>query len=227
LHRRVPDTTCSAVLFDIDGTLVDTNYLHVDAWLRACADVGHPVDAWRVHRAIGMDSAKLLENLLGDAAERLGDAAKERHKVHYAADRERMRRFAGSQELLRALAERGLQVVLATSAPQEEFDMIIEVLDPGDSVSEATTSEDVGTAKPAPDVVQVALEKAGVSAEDAVMVGDAAWDAESCVRAGVRCIGVLSGGYGASELRDAGAVEVYDDVAALLAALDESPIYRG
>jgi HAD superfamily hydrolase (TIGR01509 family) len=227
LHRRVPDTTCSAVLFDIDGTLVDTNYLHVDAWLRACADVGHPVDAWRVHRAIGMDSAKLLENLLGDDAERLGDAAKERHKVHYAADRERMRRFAGSQELLRALAERGLQVVLATSAPQEEFDMIIEVLDPGDSVSEATTSEDVGTAKPAPDVVQVALEKAGVSAEDAVMVGDAAWDAESCVRAGVRCIGVLSGGYGASELRDAGAVKVYDDVAALLAALDESPIYRG
>jgi HAD superfamily hydrolase (TIGR01509 family) len=227
LHRRVPDTTCSAVLFDIDGTLVDTNYLHVDAWLRACADVGHPVDAWRVHRAIGMDSAKLLENLLGDDAERLGDAAKERHKVHYAADRERMRRFAGSQELLRALAERGLQVVLATSAPQEEFDMIIEVLDPGDSVSEATTSEDVGTAKPAPDVVQVALEKAGVSAEDAVMIGDAAWDAESCVRAGVRCIGVLSGGYGASELRDAGAVKVYDDVAALLAALDESPIYRG
>jgi HAD superfamily hydrolase (TIGR01509 family) len=227
LHRRVPDTTCSAVLFDIDGTLVDTNYLHVDAWLRACADVGHPVDAWRVHRAIGMDSAKLLENLLGDDAERLGDAAKERHTVHYAADRERMRRFAGSQELLRALAERGLQVVLATSAPQEEFDMIIEVLDPGDSVSEATTSEDVGTAKPAPDVVQVALEKAGVSAEDAVMVGDAAWDAESCVRAGVRCIGVLSGGYGASELRDAGAVKVYDDVAALLAALDESPIYRG
>ena len=222
----MPTATCTAVLFDIDGTLVDTNFLHVDAWLRACADVGHPVDAWRVHRAIGMDSSKLLDTLLDDDAERLGDAVEERHAVHYAAQRDRMRRFAGSRELLRELADRGLQVVLATSAPQEEFDMIIEVLDPGDTVSAVTTSEDVEAAKPAPDVIEVALKKAGVRAEEAVMVGDAAWDAESSRDAGVRCIGVLSGGYGAAELRDAGAVEVYDDVAALLAALDESPLYR-
>lgn len=221
----MPTATCKAVLFDIDGTLVDTNFLHVDAWLRACADVGHPVDAWRVHRAIGMDSSKLLETLLGDDAERLGDDVKERHQVHYAAQRERMRRFAGSQELLHELAGRGLQVVLATSAPQEEYDMIIEVLDPGDSVSEVTTAEDVEAAKPAPDVIEVALQKAGVRPEDAVMVGDAAWDAQSCVKAGVRCIGVLSGGYGASELRDAGAVAVYDDVAELLRRLDESPVF--
>ncbi|WP_375388278.1 HAD family hydrolase [uncultured Amnibacterium sp.] len=221
----MPGPTCTAVLLDIDGTLVDTNYLHVDAWLRACADVGHPVDAWRVHRAIGMDSAKLLDTLLGDDAERLGDEAKERHSAHYAADQERMRRFAGAQELLGTLAGRGFQVVLATSAPQEELDMIIRALDPGDSVFAITTAEDVETAKPAPDVVRVALDKAGVSADDAIMVGDAAWDAESSVRAGVRCIGVLSGGYGASELRDAGAVAVYDDVAALLAGLDDSPLY--
>ncbi len=221
----MPTATCKAVLFDIDGTLVDTNFLHVDAWLRACVDVGHPVDAWRVHRAIGMDSSKLLETLLDDDAERLGDEVKDRHAVHYAAQRERMRRFAGSQELLRELADRGLQVVLATSAPQEEYDMIIEVLDPGDSVSEVTTAEDVEAAKPAPDVIEVALKKAGVRPEDAVMVGDAAWDAESCGKAGVRCIGVLSGGYGASELRDAGAVAVYDDVAELLRRLDETPIF--
>jgi HAD superfamily hydrolase (TIGR01509 family) len=221
----MPTATCKAVLFDIDGTLADTNYLHVDAWLRACVDVGHPVDAWRVHRAIGMDSSKLLEILFDDDAERLGDDAKERHKVHYAAQRDRMRRFAGAQELLKELADRGLQVVLATSAPQEEFDMLTEVLDAGDVVSEVTTGEDVGTAKPAPDVVQVALKKAGVSAEEAIMVGDAAWDAQSCVKAGVRCIGVLSGGYGASELRDAGAIAVYDDVAELLRRLDETPIF--
>jgi phosphoglycolate phosphatase-like HAD superfamily hydrolase len=222
----MPTATCKAVLFDIDGTLADTNYLHVDAWLRACVDVGHPVDAWRVHRAIGMDSAKLLETLFDEDADRLGDAAKERHKVHYAAQRDRMRRFAGSLELLQEIKRRGMQVVLATSAPQEEFDMLIEVLEPGDVVSEVTTAEDVESAKPAPDVVQVALKKAAVAAEDAVMVGDAAWDAQSCVTAGVRCIGLLSGGYGASELRDAGAIEVYDDVAALLAGLDESPLYR-
>lgn len=221
----MPTATCKAVLFDIDGTLVDTNFLHVDAWLRACADAGHPVDAWRVHRAIGMDSSKLLDTLLDDDAERLGDAVKERHKVHYAAQRDRMRRFAGALELLQELAGRGLQVVLATSAPQEELDMLLDVLQPGDVVSAITSGEDVGTAKPAPDVVQVALKKAGVSAEEAVMVGDAAWDAESSGTAGVRCIGVLSGGYGASELRDAGAIAVYDDVAELLRRLDETPIF--
>lgn len=221
----MPTATCKAVLLDIDGTLVDTNFLHVDAWLRACADVGHPVDAWRVHRAIGMDSSKLLALLLDDDEERLGDSVKERHAVHYAAQHERMRRFAGAQELLRVLADRGLQVVLATSAPQQEFDMIIEALDPGDSVSQVTTAEDVEEAKPAPDVIRVALGKAGVGADEAIMIGDAAWDAESSVTAGVRCIGVLSGGYGAAELRDAGAVAVYDDVAALLAGLDDSPIF--
>ena len=221
----MPTATCKAVLLDIDGTLVDTNFLHVDAWLRACADLGHPVDAWRVHRAIGMDSSKLLATLLDDDEERLGDAVKERHAIHYAADQERMRRFAGAQELLRELADRGLQVVLATSAPQEEFDMIIAALDPGDSVSQVTTAEDVEEAKPAPDVIQVALRKAGVTADEAIMVGDAAWDAESSAAAGVRCIGVLSGGYGAAELRDAGAIAVYDDVAELLRRLDDSPIF--
>jgi len=221
----MPTATCKAVLLDIDGTLVDTNFLHVDAWLRACADLGHPVDAWRVHRAIGMDSSKLLATLLDDDEERLGDAVKERHAIHYAADQERMRRFAGAQELLRELADRGLQVVLATSAPQEEFDMIIAALDPGDSVAQVTTAEDVEEAKPAPDVIQVALRKAGVTADEAIMVGDAAWDAESSAAAGVRCIGVLSGGYGAAELRDAGAIAVYDDVAELLRRLDDSPIF--
>lgn len=222
----MPEPTCTAVLFDIDGTLTDTNYLHVEAWLRACADVDHPVDAWRVHRAIGMDSGALLATLLGDDADRLGDTVKERHRVHYAAQRSRMRRFAGASELLRELAARGLQVVLATSAPQEEFDMLVEVLDSADAVSEVTTAEDVESAKPAPDVVRVALEKAGVTAEQAVLVGDATWDAEACVRAGVRSIGVRSGGYGAAELREAGAIAVYDDVAALLAGLDDSPLFR-
>lgn len=221
----MPTATCKAVFFDIDGTLADTNYLHVDAWLRACVDVGHPVDAWRVHRAIGMDSAELLKALLDDDAERLGEAAKERHSAHYAAQAERMRPFAGSLELLRELTDRGLQVVLATSAPQDEFDLLMDLLQPGDLVSEVTTAEDVASAKPAPDVVQVALDRAGVAADEVVMIGDAVWDAEACVRAGVRCIGVLSGGSGAAELRDAGAIAVYDDVAALLVGLDDSPLY--
>ena len=222
----MPDTTATAVLFDIDGTLVDTNYLHVDAWSRAFAEAGHPVPEWRIHRSIGMDSAKLLESLLGDDAERLEDEVKDRHREHYARDRERMRRLDGARELLRELAHRGFQVVLATSAPPEEFAMITAVLDADPDVTTVTTSEDVEQAKPAPDVVQVALERAGVDAADAVMVGDAVWDVESAKTAGVRCIGVLSGGFGDGELRSAGAVAVYDDVAHLLRAIDASPLYE-
>jgi HAD superfamily hydrolase (TIGR01549 family) len=223
----MPDARFSAILFDIDGTLVDSNYLHVDAWSRALAEVGHPVPDWRIHRAIGMDSAKLMEILLGDDLERLGDDAKQRHSMHYQRDAERLRSFDQAQELLRTLAERGLKVVLATSAPQEEFEVLQKVLQVDDAIAEYTTAEDVEQAKPAPDVVQMALKKAGVGPEEALMVGDAAWDMQAAKKAGVAAIGVRTGGIGPGELQDAGAIAVYDDVAQLLAELDSSPLYRG
>ncbi|MCU1472912.1 HAD family hydrolase [Amnibacterium sp.] len=223
----MPDPRYAAVLFDIDGTLVDSNYLHVDAWARALEEVGHPVPAWRIHRAIGMDSAKLMEILLGDDLERLGDEAKERHSTHYRRDAERLRSFDRAQELLRELAGRGMKVVLATSAPQEEFEVLQKVLQVDDAIAEYTTSEDVSTAKPAPDVVQMALKKAGVGPDQALMVGDAAWDMQAAKKAGVASIGVRTGGIGPGELEDAGAVAVYDDVAQLLSELDASPLYRG
>lgn len=220
------DTAASpaAVLFDIDGTLVDSNYLHIEAWHHAFAAVGHPVDAWRIHRSIGMDSGKLLGTLLGDAAESLGDEAKEKHTEFYADLADRLRPIDGARELLRALTERGQTVVLATSAPQAELDRLLDVLQVGPDVDAVTSSEDVGTAKPDPDIVEVALEKAGVPADRAVMVGDAVWDVKAASRAGVRTIGVRSGGYSAAELREAGAIAVYDDVADLLAHLDVSPL---
>ncbi|MGN6743369.1 MAG: HAD family hydrolase [Amnibacterium sp.] len=223
----MPDARFSAILFDIDGTLVDSNYLHVDAWSRALAEVGHPVPDWRIHRAIGMDSAKLLEILLGDDLERLGEEAEERHGAHYRRDAERLRSFEQAQALLRELAERGMKVVLATSAPQEEFELLQQVLQVDDAIAEYTTAEDVEQAKPAPDVVQMALKKAGVRPEEALMVGDAAWDMQAAKKAGVAAIGVRTGGIGPGELTDAGAIAVYDDVAQLLAELDSSPLYRG
>ncbi|MCU1481576.1 MAG: family hydrolase [Subtercola sp.] len=206
------------MLFDIDGTLVDSNYLHVEAWSTGLAGLGHPVADWRVHAAIGMDSSKLLEAVLGDQADDLGEAASDAHSEQYAALVDRLRPFDGARALLRAVSDAGVRVVLATSAPEDELKKLRDTLDSEDALYAVTSSEDVETAKPEPDVIAVALEKAGVDAAAAVMVGDTVWDAEAAARAGVRFIGVKSGGIGELELRDAGAIEVYDDAAALLAA---------
>lgn len=219
-----PASAPTAVLFDIDGTLVDSNYLHIDAWDRAFSAVGHPVDVWRIHRTIGMDSAMLLERLLGDAADEVGDSAKEKHSAFYMESTERLRPIGGANDLLAELARRGHRVVLATSAPEQELKILLGVLDVDDSIIAVTSADDVGTAKPAPDLIDVALEKASVSADDAVMVGDSVWDIESAKRAGVATIGLLSGGFGRDELLDAGATAVFDDVADLLAHIDDSPL---
>jgi HAD superfamily hydrolase (TIGR01509 family) len=215
-----------AVLFDIDGTLVDSNYLHVDTWDRALAEAGIPAPVWRIHRSIGMDSKKLLQAVAGDAPDDVAEGAKEQHGRYYKENADRLRPFAGARDLLRAIDGLGLQVVLATSAPEDELEILRKVLDVDDAVSEATSAGDVGTAKPEPDIIQVALDKAEVAAEEAVIVGDTVWDVEAAGRAGVPAIGVLSGGVSEAELRDAGAVEVYDDVAALLDALSSSVIGR-
>jgi len=222
--------TPRAVLFDIDGTLVDSNYAHVDAWVKAFRDVGHPVDAWRVHRSIGKDSALLVAGLVGDeVAAEIGDRVSGLHSEHYAehlGDDPDLHVLAGATELLAELSRRGHQVVLATSAPEDELAVLRGLLDVEDALWAVTSSEDVETAKPDPGMVEVALEKAGVDASRAVMVGDATWDVEAASSAGVQGVGVLSGGFGAGELRDAGAVEVHEDVAALLAALDDSVLTR-
>lgn len=208
-----------AVLFDIDGTLVDSNYLHVDAWQGAFADVGHPIDAARIHRLIGADADRLLDELLGEKRGEFGDAAKARHAERYQEHAPRLRRFAHAKELLTELSSRGVRVVLATSAPPEEFAELQRVIDADDVVDAATTGDDVETAKPEPDLIGTAVERAGVRTDDAVMIGDTVWDAVAAGRAGVRTIGVLSGGISEAELRAAGAASVFDDVAAILDAV--------
>jgi HAD superfamily hydrolase (TIGR01509 family) len=213
-----------AVLFDIDGTLVDSNFLHVHAWTRAFADAGHPVDAWRTHRAIGMGSSQLLGELLGDDADRLGEQVKQGHTDRYAELAPLLRAFDGARQLVRAVSDRGAVVVLATSAPPEELERLLAVLDLDDTLDAITGDEDVEQAKPEPELVQTALRKAGCSAERSVFVGDSRWDVVAAERAGVPCVGLLSGGTSAAELTEAGAVAVYDDVAALLADLDASPL---
>ncbi|ROS75405.1 HAD family hydrolase [Cellulomonas sp. PhB143] len=215
-----------AVLLDVDGTLVDSNYLHVEAWTRALQDVGRDVAAWRVHRAIGMGSSELLEAVLGDDADAVAEQVKDAHSHYYAGAAGRLRAVDGARDLVRTLAARGIRPVLATSAAPDELERLRDVLDVEQELHAVTGAGDVDAAKPAPDLVQVALEAADVPAGRAVLVGDTVWDVEAAGRAGVACVAVRSGGIGVDELREAGAVAVYDDVADLLAHLDESPLVR-
>lgn len=222
-----PDAA-GAVLFDIDGTLVDSTYLHVHAWMRAFADLGddltRPVDAWRIHRGIGMGSSLLLADLLADDADRLADRAKDAHARRYRELTGLQRPFDGARDLVRAVAERGARTVLATSAAPAELEELLKVLDLADVLTGVTSDKDVDSAKPEPDLVQAALGTAGVPPERAVLVGDTGWDVEAAARAGVPCVAVLTGGVSEAELRAAGAAAVYRDVAALLADLDQSPL---
>ncbi|WP_213815004.1 HAD family hydrolase [Glaciihabitans sp. dw_435] len=214
----------TAALFDIDGTLVDSNYLHIDAWARAFAHLGVAVQSWRIHRCIGMDSSKLLEELLGDRADTLGSEAGRLHSIYYMQASQRLRAFDGARELLTELARRGVTVVLATSAPEEELALLRQTLDVEESIARVTSADDVETAKPDPDIVTVALERAQAQSQHAFFIGDTVWDVAASARAGVACIGVRSGGISEAELREAGAVAVYADVADLLAQLDASPL---
>ncbi|HWL35675.1 MAG TPA: HAD family hydrolase [Frankiaceae bacterium] len=209
----------SGVLFDVDGTLVDSNYLHVVAWLRAFRSTGHPeVRAADVHRCVGMGADLFVERLLGSDDE----TAKKAHGVEYERLWPELRPFPGAVDLLREVRRRGGAAVLATSATEEEVGALRRALDCDDVIDSITSSADVEEAKPSPDVFTTALAEAGLDAERCVVVGDTVWDAEAASRAGLRCVGVLSGGIARAELLDAGMAEVYDDAAALLKAFDQS-----
>jgi phosphoglycolate phosphatase-like HAD superfamily hydrolase len=210
----------AALLLDVDGTLLDTVYLHVLAWWEAFEEQGHEVSCFDIHRAIGMGSSALVEALLG----RPDDAVVEGHSRNWAPLRDRARPFHQVPELIREAAARGLRVVYATSGSEEDTKAFRDRLGCDDVVHAVVSSGDVENAKPAPDIVQAALEAAGVPPERAVMVGDTVYDVRAAAAAGVRCIGVLAGGIGERELVDAGAAAVYGNAAELLDGLDGSPV---
>jgi HAD superfamily hydrolase (TIGR01549 family) len=212
--------TVSAVLFDVDGTLVDSNYLHVDSWQRALAELDEHVDAWRVHRAIGQDSRRLLASLVGERDEDWISRAKDLHSGFYRELAPRLRAFDQAAALLRNLDGWGISVVLASSAPDDELQLLLNALDAGDAISATTSADDVEQAKPDPGIIRVALDRAGAEPSEAVMVGDSVWDQVAAGRAGVRSVGLLSGGTGRAELADAGAFATFDDPADLLAHVD-------
>ncbi len=206
-----------AVLFDVDGTLVDSNYLHVVTWWEAFAQAGHDVPMARIHRAIGMGSEQLLDALLPADRDRDADSAiSAAEAAMYSVYWSRLRPLPGAAALLRACRKLGLRVILASSANPRELTVLRAALDADDAIDDATSAGDVGRSKPSPDLVEVALERAGATPGEAVFVGDSIWDAQACQRAGVRCVGVLTGGTSESELRDAGASRVYASPASML-----------
>jgi|SRR6185437_10457562 HAD superfamily hydrolase (TIGR01509 family) len=215
--------TPTAILFDVDGTLVDSNYLHSVCWWEAFTQAGHDVPMAKIHRTIGMGSDQLLDALLpADRDPDDDDEMRAAHTALYATYFSRQRALPRAAELLRACRKAGLRVVLASSASEREFAALRATLDADDAIDEFTSSADVDRSKPAPDLVRVALDKTGAEPGAAVFVGDTVWDVQACSKAGVPCIGLLSGGISRGELLDAGAVEVYDGPAELLDALPKS-----
>lgn len=213
----------AGVLFDVDGTLVDTSYLHTVTWWEALRERGYDVPMARIHRGIGMGSDKLLGHLLGDRRDPDDDAAlREAHLDRYARYWDGLRPLPGAADLLRAVADRGLRVVLASSASAKELDALRRALDADGVIDHATSASDAQASKPAPDILAVAMARGGLAPDATVLVGDSVWDVAAAHRAGLPCIAVTCGGTSAEELRAAGAAETYDDPAALCAALDHS-----
>ncbi|MFD5405517.1 HAD family hydrolase [Streptomyces griseorubiginosus] len=212
-----------AAVFDVDGTLVDTNHLHVTTWWEALRQAGHQVPMHAVHRAIGLGSGDLVAHLLGDERDKDQDAElSAAHKALYGQYFDRLPALRDAGRLLRRLDHEGWRVVLATSAGGAELSALRRAIDADDAITATASADDVEEGKPAPEPVEHALELAGVPAENAVFVGDTVWDMQAGSRAGVRCVGVLCGGIPRADLEEAGAQAIYDDPAHLLADLADS-----
>ena len=214
--------TAPVAILDVDGTLVDTNYHHAIAWYRAFRQHGIVLPLARIHRHIGMGGDQLVAALAGEGTEeREGDDIRAAETALYLALIEEVEPFRDARELIVDLRGRGAIVILASSAKANEVDHYLDLLDARDIADAWTTSTDVESTKPAPDLVNAALEKSGASAENAFMVGDTPWDCTAAQHAGVPTHTVLTGGFSEQELREAGAVSVYRSVSDLRGDLDD------
>jgi HAD superfamily hydrolase (TIGR01549 family) len=212
-----------AAILDIDGTLVDTNYQHAIAWYRAFRASGMTLPVWRIHRHIGMGGDQLVGALAGENFEsEHGDEVREAEKDLYMELIDEVEPMDGARDLIEVLHRGEAPVVLASSAKKEEVDHYLDLLDAREIVDGWTTSADVEATKPEPDLVQAALDEAG--SRDGVMVGDTTWDVEAAKKAGVETLAVLTGGFSAAELKDAGAIAVFESVRELCQKLDQTPL---
>jgi membrane protein len=213
----------AAILFDIDGTLVDSNALHVLAWDEVFRGAGFVFSPEELHEHIGKGGDNYVPSLLPDLSpaeqERLAD---EHGRIYKDKFIDRVKPFPGGRELLLRTRDAGRKVVLASSASQEELDHYLDLLDAREIVSATTSNDDVGHSKPCPDIFQTAAHKAQVTPDNALVVGDTPYDIEAATRSGMEAVAVRSGDFASQQLR--GAIAIYDDVAALLREFDSSPL---
>ena len=214
--------TPPTALLDIDGTLVDSNYQHALAWYRAFRLHGITIPVWRCHRAIGMGGDQLVSYLAGEGFEREhGDAVRTEEHALYAQMIGEVRAFEGARGLIEDLKGAGGKIVVVSSAKPEDTQHYLDLVDARALVDGWTDSGSVDATKPAPDLVEAALDLVGGGA--AVMVGDSTWDCKAAKAAKVKTIAVRTGGFGADELRDAGAIAVYDSLGELRSRLADTP----
>jgi HAD superfamily hydrolase (TIGR01549 family) len=212
-------TSDSAVLLDVDGTVVDSNYHHVIAWARAFARYDLTPSLWRVHRHVGMGGDQFVQAVAGpEAEERHGDGLRDAWVEEFDKLLDEVHAVPRATELVRTLRERGWPVVLASSGKPHHVERFLDLLGARELLTAWTTSDEVERTKPATDLIEVALDKAGT--QRGVVVGDSRWDFESARRAGLPGVGLLTGGFSREELRDAGANEVYTDLDDLLGHLE-------
>jgi HAD superfamily hydrolase (TIGR01509 family) len=213
-----------ALIFDLDGTLIDTVYAHVFAWQRALAEAGLPLEGWRIHRRIGMSGGLFTRAVAREVGRPLSDAEVEqiqaRHGDLYRELLPERRPLPGAVELLAHLREGGVPFGIATSGRRPEIDASLAALGVGGDVI-VVERGDVMRAKPEPDLFLACQQRMGVEVADVTVVGDAVWDLLAARRAGMLSVGLLTGGYGADELSNAGAFRVYRDPEELDASLDE------
>jgi HAD superfamily hydrolase (TIGR01509 family) len=208
------------VLLDVDGTLIDSNYLHALAWSRALIEAGEWAPMNALHRLVGMGGDQLVVEVLGHDSE----AARKARSGHYQAFYDDLRAFPSATQLLRQLAGRDLAVVLATSAPEDELQILLGILDAGDAITGYTTSDDVTSSKPDPEIFRTAMERFDLDPARTVAIGDSVWDIQAARSAGIGLIAVETGGFSQHELSEAGALHVYRDVAEIVDQLNFSPI---
>ena len=215
-----------AVILDVDGTLVDSNDAHAHAWVMAFDDAGITVDYEKVRRSIGMGGDKLMPAVsdIEESTPRGKQISTRRGEIFESTYLPALRGFSGTRELIERFLAEGFVLAVASSAAEEELQPLLEVAGVADLIHRRTSSDDAENSKPDPDIVHAALAQSGADRSRAIMIGDTPYDVEAALRAGIRIVGVESGGWSESDLR--GATAVYRDVSHLLVEFERSPFAR-